>query len=58
MIPKQGTGDTAQPHEAWGLVMQLVWYPGQSANCQARNVYRPLFNVADNSLMMEERLPQ
>jgi hypothetical protein len=53
VIPKQGVSDTGERNESWGLVMQLVWYPGQSANCQARNVYRPLFGVADNSLMME-----
>jgi len=56
MIPKQGASETGQPRETWGLVMQLVWYPGQSANCMARNVYRPLFGVADNSLFMVDRL--
>ena len=42
--------------ESWGLMMQLVWYPGQNARCQQRNPYRPLFNVADNSLFMVDRL--
>ncbi len=55
MIPKGGQ-DTAQPRESWGLVIQLVWYPGQNALCQQRNPYRPLFNVADNSLFMVDRL--
>jgi len=55
LIPKQGTGDTAQPREAWGLTMQLVWYPGRTALCQQRNPYRPLFKTADNSLFMVER---
>ena len=34
MIPKQGRGDTAQTRESWGLLVQLVWYPGQNAKCQ------------------------
>jgi hypothetical protein len=55
LIPKQGTGDTAQPRESWGLTMQLVWYPGRTALCQQRNPYRPLFKMADNSLFMVER---
>ena len=56
LIPKQGTGDTAQVRESWGLVIQLVWYPGQNARCQQQNPYRPMFNVADNSLFMVDRL--
>jgi hypothetical protein len=56
MIPKQGRGDTAQTRESWGLLVQLVWYPGQNAKCQQKNPYRPIFNVADNSLFMVERL--
>jgi hypothetical protein len=55
MIPKEGR-DVAQPKESWGLVMQLVWYPGQNAKCQQQNPYRPLFNVADNSLFMVDRM--
>ena len=47
----------AQAHESWGLVAQLVWYPGQNARCQQQNPYRPMFNVADNSLFMS-RLAQ
>jgi hypothetical protein len=58
MIPKQGTSETGQSKESWGLAIQLVWYPGQSANCAARNVYRPLFSVANNAVMMEEQLPR
>ena len=57
LIPKEGRGDTAQPRESWGLVIQLVWYPGQNARCQQQNPYRAMFNVADNSLFMVDRLP-
>ena len=59
-IPKRGKNDsadpTASPTESWGLVIQLVWYPGQNAMCQRQNMYRPMFNVADNSLFMVDRL--
>ena len=55
MIPKQGANETGQTRESWGLVMQLVWYPGQNAKCQQENPYRPMFNVADNSLFMVDR---
>ena len=40
MIPKQGTGATAQPRESWGFVIQLVWYPGQNAACMKHNPFR------------------
>jgi hypothetical protein len=51
-----GTSDPGQARESWGLVAQLVWYPGQNARCQQGNPYRPMFNVADNSLFMVDRL--
>ncbi|MEN6459259.1 MAG: DUF6666 family protein [Thermoguttaceae bacterium] len=61
-IPKRGNQDSTDtsstPHESWGFVMQLVWYPGQRANCERNNPYRPMFNVADNSLFMVDRLAQ
>jgi hypothetical protein len=56
MIPKQGQGETALTRESWGLIVQLVWYPGQNAKCQQQNPYRAFFNVADNSLFMVDRL--
>ena len=37
-------------------MFQLVWYPGKSALCQQRNLYRPLFSTADDSLFMVDRL--
>ena len=52
VIPKQGRGATAQANESWGLVAQLVWYPGQNARCMQKDPFRPIFNVADNSLFM------
>ncbi len=56
LIPKEGRGETAQSQESWGLVIQLVWYPGQTATCQHKNPFRALFDVADNSLFMVDRL--
>jgi hypothetical protein len=59
MIPGRGTHGTTDPsqvRESWGMVAQLVWYPGMNARCQQQNPYRPMFNVADNSLFMVDRL--
>jgi hypothetical protein len=60
LIPNStNTSDRTNPgqdRESWGLMAQLVWYPGQSALCQQRNLYRPLFSTADNSLFMVDRL--
>jgi hypothetical protein len=55
LIPQPGRGNI-QTNESWGLMVQLVWYPGQNAKCQQQNQYRPMFNVADNSLFMVDRL--
>jgi hypothetical protein len=56
LIPKVNKGESAQPQESWGLTIQLVWYPGGKALCQRQNPYRAMFNVADNSLFMVDRL--
>jgi len=54
LLPRQG--DTAQEREAWGITMQLVWYPGKRAMLQQGNPYRAMFGVADNSSFMVDRL--
>jgi hypothetical protein len=57
LIPQPGRDNgNIQTNESWGLLVQLVWYPGQNAKCQQQNPYRPMFNVADNSLFMVNRL--
>lgn len=56
LIPASHTADSTQVRESWGLLAQLVWYPGRNALCQRKNPYRPIFNVADNSLFMVDRL--
>ena len=48
--------NSSEQRESWGLTIQLVWFPGQSARCQHENLYRPVFGVADNSLFMVDRL--
>lgn len=40
--------------ESWSTVFNLVWYPGWTACKSGKHVYRPLFNVADNSTFMIE----
>jgi len=63
LIPKQGRGATVQQNEAahlegglvnesWSLAINLIWYPGRSSHCLSKSCYRPLLNVADNSLFM------
>ena len=52
LIPWQEHGLQGLREESWGLTIQLVWYPGRSAQCAQDNRFRPLFNVADNSLFM------
>ncbi len=54
--PTSNRTNPGQDRESWGLSIQLVWYPGQSALCQQRNPYRPLFSTADNSLFMVDRV--
>ncbi len=54
--PTSNRDNSGQERESWGLMIQLVWYPGQSALCQQRNLYRPLFSTADDSLFMVDRL--
>ncbi len=54
--PTSSRNNPGQDRESWGLMIQLVWYPGQSALCQQRNPYRPLFSTADDSLFMVDRL--
>jgi hypothetical protein len=58
LIPKQGNGAGGQFEEAWGLSMQLVWYPGRPASCALNSPYRPFFGVADNANFMVNASPE
>ena len=52
LIPKKGRGNGGEIDESWSVSINLVWYPGRSAKCLGTSCYRPLLNVADNSLFM------
>jgi hypothetical protein len=52
LVPKHGRGTDGLREEAWGLNIQLVWYPGRRAACVQNDCYRPLFGVADNSTFL------
>jgi hypothetical protein len=54
LIPKQGSGQGGSTQESYGVTIQLVWYPGQSARCVESHPYRPMLNVADNTLFMTD----
>jgi hypothetical protein len=45
-------------NEAWGIGINLVWYPGARAYQELANPFRPLFNVADNATMIIDRVAQ
>jgi hypothetical protein len=52
IIPNRSIANTGQFEEAWGLGMNLVWYPGRRAVCAGQSCYRPLLSVADNATFM------
>ena len=54
LIPKQGDTATGLIQESWSVTIQLVWYPGQKAADVERHPFRPMLNVADNSLFMTD----
>lgn len=51
LIPGPGAGLGGQSHEGWGLMTNLVWYPGRAATGVHNGYYRSLFHVANNGLM-------
>ncbi len=52
LIPKQGSGTAAEIQESWGVTIDLVFYVGHPARCERYHPYRPMLNVADNTLFM------
>jgi len=58
LAPRQGTGQGGLTEESWGVSIQLLWYPGQPARLAERSRFRPLFDVADNTLFMVDRAVQ
>jgi len=56
LIPKGGRPAGSIPKESWGLAIQLVWHPFQSARRASRDRYRPMLTVADNAMFMTDFL--
>jgi hypothetical protein len=54
LIPKQGSGAGAETQESWGVTIDLVFYVGHPARCERYHPYRPMLNVADNTLFMTD----
>ncbi len=52
LIPKQGSGSGGEIQESWAVTIDLVFYLGHPARCERYHPYRPMLNVADNSLFM------
>lgn len=49
LIPSNEAGNGGvNLQQSWSVGMQLVWYPGRSAECQLNSPFRPLQSVADN----------
>jgi hypothetical protein len=55
LIPNT-TGPADISSEAWGVTINLVWYPGMRALTEGGNAFRPLFNVADNNSFLVNRM--
>jgi hypothetical protein len=54
LIPKDTQGTQGTTEESWGLILNLVWYPGRSAKCASCDPYRPLFDVGNNNSFITE----
>ncbi len=52
LIPEEGAGPIGAQQEAWGLGVNLVWYPGRTARRASSSPWRPLFQVANNATMI------
>lgn len=52
LIPRQGNGAGATNNESWAVTIDLVFYIGHPARCERWHPYRPMLNVADNTLFM------
>lgn len=52
VVPKDGPNSGAVNQQAWGISMNIVWYPTRRA-CGTHNTpFRQLFNVADNNVFI------
>ena len=55
LAPHEQSAVGGQREESWGLVMNLVWYPGRTAEKATQSPWRPLMKVANNSVFMVDR---
>jgi len=55
IMPPAGQNGNGTADESWGLAMNIVWYFGRAKEGVHNTPYRPLFNVADNNVMMHDR---
>lgn len=56
LIPGQAN-QALVTREAWGLSMNVVWYPGRCRQGIHNGPYRALFGVADNNTLIVDRQP-
>ncbi len=54
LLPRQGRGAVGMIEESWNLSVRIVWYLGQPSRSALESPYRPLFNVADNTMFMTD----
>ena len=55
LIPEASTGATPNGgniEESWNVGIRLIWYPRGTATSDCSNLYRPMFNVANNGSFM------
>jgi hypothetical protein len=52
IIPSEGKDGGGASQEAWGLAMNIVWYPTRRSCGIHNGPFRQLFNVADNNTFM------
>lgn len=55
LIPNEGRNAGGQLEEGWGMSFNISWYPGLTGQRASCSQYRPMFTVADNSVMMIQR---
>jgi hypothetical protein len=56
IIAQDGAGQDGLNEEAWGMSINFVWHPFRSKIGDGNHgQYRPMFNVADNTVFMVDR---
>ncbi|MBL9164567.1 MAG: hypothetical protein JNL18_17700 [Planctomycetaceae bacterium] len=57
IIPDGQSGVVGAREEAWNIGTNLVWHYGRGATEARTNPHRPLFNIADNGVMVIDQKP-